>query len=83
MYDIRLTVNILSESTFMISVDGKPAVPYSAPMYCDSYYSPIIGMDPTTLTNISNGVESIVVELMPEQTWQAPTLDQVINYNNY
>ena len=62
-FDIRLHINILTNSTFYISINGEPHIPYVAPMFCDSYYSPLIGLEKNNLGEIANSVEIMVAEL--------------------
>ena len=43
MYNIMMEIDILGTSSFNISIDGKPPIPYVAPSFCDSVMSPMIG----------------------------------------
>jgi len=62
-FDISLSINLLSNSTFEISINGGNKISYNAPMYCDSYYSPMIGQNFNNLVNISNTIETLTDNL--------------------
>ena len=62
-FNIKMHIDILTNSSFLISVNGEPAIPYTAPMFCDSYYSPMIGLEKSNLGEIANTVEILVGEL--------------------
>ncbi len=40
---IKVKANILKENDFEIQINGQNPIPYSAPMFCESYYSPLFG----------------------------------------
>ena len=62
LFDVYMKVNLLSNSQFQISINGGDKIPYNAPMFCDSYYSPLIGMDDRNLKEISDNIENLAGE---------------------
>lgn len=73
-FQIRIYVNLLTTSKFDISINGQPAIPYVAPMYCDSYYSPVLGLENNSLNVINESVETLVNHLSPNSF-----LDPILN----
>lgn len=63
-FDIGLRAYLVSSTEFRISVDGEPMVPYSAPMFCSSYYSPMIGMDVNALRAVTTGVGAVIDDML-------------------
>ena len=43
LYHISVDASIMSETSIRISLEGKPAVPYVLPSFCDSLISPVVG----------------------------------------
>lgn len=64
-YHIHLKVSLRTNSTYNISIDGRPSIPYNAPMYCDSYVSPLIGASYDGLRNMKTGIETLCSEILP------------------
>lgn len=62
-FHIHMNINLLSSSQFNISVNGGESIPYNAPMFCDSYYSPVIGMNQGQLGAINVEVEALVGQM--------------------
>jgi len=62
-YKIDIIANLLDEAAINISINGQMPVPYKAPMFCDSLYSPCIGLNRSNAENISSGVESLFTAL--------------------
>ena len=81
-FDIRMNLNLLTMSTFNISINDNPHIPYCAPMFCDSHYSPLIGLDDSNLTKINNGVETLVATMLHRSSnpWDAPPANYSDNY---
>jgi hypothetical protein len=63
IFDINMVVNLTANSSFEISLNGGVKIPYNAPMFCDSYFSPLIGLNYNAVANISDNVEFIASEL--------------------
>ena len=61
-FRIVMRVNLMSNSHFDISVNGDNAIPYAAPMYCESYSSPVIGNN-DNLNQMAGTVHEIVTRL--------------------
>lgn len=78
VFHIRMNVNLLSNSFFNISVNGQPAIPFAAPMYCEAFYSPMIG-DMHKLNVLATSVQEIITNIMPNQHMHM----SANNFNNY
>jgi hypothetical protein len=52
-YSISMELDLLETSFFNISINGYPAQPFCAPMYCASASSPMIGLSAENLDNIT------------------------------
>ena len=72
IFNLYLRVNLLANSHFDISLNGDNAIPYNAPMFCDSYFSPLIGMQQRDLTEISRNMENLNTEFarLTESPWE-------------
>ncbi len=78
---ITMDIDLFNTSYFEIALDDGIKIPYSAPMFCDSYYSPMIGLDSEPLAQIADSVEIIAKELFTTQTMfnDAPSINQIAN----
>ena len=59
MYNIMMEIDILGTSNFHISIDGKPSIPYTAPSFCDSIMSPMIGKDIQALETMAHELSGL------------------------
>ena len=64
-FNIHLTVNVMNGFDIKVSVNGQPTVPYSAPLFCDSFYSPLIGVGQNSLDQLTDGLENLVGYVLP------------------
>lgn len=71
-FHIKIKSHLLSDNLFEISVAGGPYIPFSAPMYCESYYSPLIG-SAHHLTNLTGQVKTIVDQFKYFDSFQNQT----------
>ena len=62
---LKLSLRILSNSLFEISLNGAAFVPYVVPMYCGSLLSPMLTTDTGSLYDMGVTVENIVSHLSP------------------
>lgn len=70
LFNIRIEANLFTNIKIDISLNGQPTVPYVAPMFCDSYYSPLVGLGTNELVNMNQSVETLVEYLHPTQVDQ-------------
>lgn len=52
-YQVEIDFNMLSEAYMKISINGGVPVPFSAPLWCENTYTPMIGLDSGSLAEIS------------------------------
>jgi hypothetical protein len=62
IFTVRIDADITTSGRFDISVNGGPFIPYVAPMWCESYSSPVIGKA-NNLNNLASNVEMITSKL--------------------
>lgn len=63
-FKIAMSVNLMESGTYNISVNGFPSSVFVAPTFCDSFASPVVGMDKSSLTNMNKNMETLVDTLI-------------------
>jgi len=61
---VLMEVDLLGISYFEISINDGIKVPFTAPMFCSNFYSPMIGLDEEPLAQIADSVDIIARELL-------------------
>lgn len=64
LFDIMISMDVLTNSVMDISLNGHPHIRYNAPIFCSSKYSPLISLDDSTLGNLAQGMELIAGNLI-------------------
>lgn len=59
-FKMMIQASLMDSCRFNISVNGGAFIPLSAPLYCNSYYNPMIGGDMDNLHQLRDGVENLV-----------------------
>jgi len=58
-FSVLLSMDLTTNSHFVISINGNHQIPYSAPMFCHNRYNPMIGLTADSIVNISHDIESL------------------------
>lgn len=66
-YAIHAQCNIMDTAIISVSVDGHPEIMYVAPLFCDSYYSPLHGTQYNDLTSLSKGIDNLATQVTDYQ----------------
>lgn len=66
LFDIHMNIDLLKNSKIDISVNGEQSIPFVAPLFCDSYYSPVLGLERSSMSELNSAVELMVSELVPK-----------------
>ena len=56
---IDVWCDVFGNITIQVSVNGAPAVPYTAPVFCDSLTAPVTTINPETYQSMVHGMESV------------------------
>lgn len=64
VYRLHINTNLIWNSIIKIQLDGGRVNTYSAPMFCDGYYSPLIDTDEENLHHISETIDHVAVSLV-------------------
>ncbi len=91
IFEIHAQIDLTANSVFTISLDNQPSIVYNAPMFCDSYFSPLIGLEPNTLNELSFGIEKLTEALTskyqnpwsPHTDFLPPLLTHNSGYNEF
>lgn len=67
-FAVSMNCNVLGSNTVSVSVNGGPWVEFSAPSYCDSLFSPVVGEGPQVLDQLSMDLGGML-----ETIYQTPT----------
>lgn len=62
-YSIDMRVDLLGETWISISLDGKAAVDYVTPSFCDNLFVPVITSNANTVQNLTNDFENLVTNV--------------------
>lgn len=57
--DALIAIDLYGQSTVDISIDGDARVPYAAPSFCDSIFSPVVTTNPSHYHGLVQGMEYI------------------------
>lgn len=63
IYNLYLSIDLMTNSMFDISLNGGDVIPYAVPMFCTSQYSPMVGLDQDNLAHLSANIEDLAVQL--------------------
>lgn len=63
-FNIHINANLTWNSIFKIQLEGDRIHRYSAPMFCDGYYSPLIDPESENVISISETVDHLAVSLV-------------------
>jgi hypothetical protein len=66
-YEVTIEINVIGNTSINISVNGGPSTPFNAPTFCSSMVSPMVGRSQEDLDSISETIETIVEELIPDK----------------
>jgi len=75
-YAVTMDCSATGSNSIIISVNGGPDIPYSAPAYCDSIYSPVLGDGMETLANLSYDIDHMLTGIFNQE------MDPFIGHNN-
>lgn len=65
-FHVTMQVSIIDGFKMDIGLNGTLSpVPYSAPLFCDSLFSPMIGVGHESLTRLADGLETLASYLIP------------------
>lgn len=59
LYELNATCNVTGDTTITVSVEGKPAVPFTFPTFCDSLYTPILTRNINNVANMASNVNEL------------------------
>lgn len=77
-FDVMMTCYIIGSNQLNISVNGGPSIPYSAPAYCDSTYSPLMGDTSETLVQLGRDMKKLIGNIFFANTPQ--TMNRLPNH---
>lgn len=63
IYNLYLSIDLMTNSMFDISLNGGEVIPYAVPMFCTSQYSPMVGLDHDNLSHLSASIEDLALQL--------------------
>lgn len=64
IYEIYADIDLLSNAHIELSINGGIVTPYSCPMFCDSRFTPLLGLEPSNLENMALSIEMLAHELV-------------------
>lgn len=67
-YDIQMSIQLIANSQFNISINGGIKTPYNVPTFCNSLYSSMMGTSTAQLSTITEFVGGIVDSLVEENS---------------
>lgn len=62
-FNVLMKINLLNESEFTIRINDTPWCKYQAPMFCNSYSSPLTGMNQKAIDPLVNDTEFLIGEI--------------------
>lgn len=70
-YQVEVHINLLFDSTIIVSIDGGPQIPYTAPAFCDGLYSPVVANEVGYLERMAYDIEAMIGNLGGDLTRMA------------
>jgi len=62
-FNVRMKINLLNESEFVLRINNGPWMTLLAPMFCNSYSSPMTGLSQDAITPLVQDTEFLVGEI--------------------
>lgn len=65
-YSVEVSINLMRDSYYRISLDGGPFIYHNAPSFCDGLYSPVVSGDHHSLENMASDVSTMLTTIGSE-----------------
>ena len=53
-FDITMSCTLMGSNELSVAINGNPPIPYSAPSYCDSAFTPVVGAGENSIASLSH-----------------------------
>lgn len=62
-FSVIMSCNIIGSNTISVQLDDQPPMEFSAPSYCDSIYTPVVGSGNEALTQLSTDLGGMLTSI--------------------
>ena len=58
--DISVGIDFQAETRISVSISGGPSISFGGPIFCDALYTPVVTLNPQTLTDMGSDIDTLV-----------------------